>query len=179
MSFSCFILKIFGWKVICTVPDYPKCIICVAPHTSNWDFVLGKLAYWSIGRKSGFLMKESWFFFPMKYLFRAFDGIPVPRKRGSSLSDTIIKKFNSSDNMTLAITPEGTRSKVSEWHTGFLHIANEARIPIILGAIDAANKLIHLQESYTPTGDITADMRAIKDYYKQFQGIIPENFSAE
>mgnify|MGYP000766690393 CR=1 FL=1 len=39
-----------GWTVNITVPDYPKCIICVAPHTSNWDFVIGKLAYSSIGR---------------------------------------------------------------------------------------------------------------------------------
>lgn len=179
MSFSSFILKIFGWKVICTVPDYPKCIICVAPHTSNWDFVLGKFAYWSIGRHAGFLMKESWFFFPMKYLFKALGGIPVPRKRGSSLSDTIIKKFNTSENMTLAITPEGTRARVTEWRTGFLHIAYEAHIPIVLGAIDAAHKLIHLQKSFTPTGDMEADMRAIKDYYKQFQGIKPENFTAE
>lgn len=179
MSFSRFILKLFGWKVICTVPDYPKCLICVAPHTSNWDFVLGKFAYWSIGRQAGFLMKETWFFFPMKYLLRAFGGIPVPRKRGSSLSETIIKKFNSTDEMTLAITPEGTRSRVTEWRTGFLHIAYEAHIPIVLGAIDAEHKLIHLQESYVPTGDIDTDMRAIKDYYKQFKGIKPENFSAE
>lgn len=179
MSFSRFILKIFGWKVICTVPDYPKCIICVAPHTSNWDFVLGKFAYWSVGRQAGFLMKETWFFFPMKYLLRALGGIPVPRKRGSSLSETIIKKFNASDKMTLAITPEGTRSKVTEWRTGFLHIAYEAHIPIVLGAIDAENKLIHLQKSYTPTCDINTDMRAIKNYYRQFKGIKPENFSAD
>ncbi|MCI8997956.1 MAG: acyltransferase [Muribaculaceae bacterium] len=179
MSFSRFILKLFGWKVLCSVPDYPKCIICVAPHTSNWDFVLGKFAYWSVGRQAGFLMKETWFFFPMKYLLRAFGGIPVPRKRGSSLSETIIRKFNSTERMTLAITPEGTRSRVTEWRTGFLHIAYEAHLPIVLGAIDAENKLIHLQESYIPTGNISTDMRAIKNYYKQFKGIKPENFSAE
>lgn len=72
--------------MLCTVPDYPKSIICVAPHTSNWDFVLGKFAWWSLGRKAGFLMKEAWFFFPMKYLFRAMGGIPVSRRRGASLS---------------------------------------------------------------------------------------------
>lgn len=179
MSISRFILKIFGWRVECTVPDYPKCIICVAPHTSNWDFVLGKLAYWSVGRHAGFLIKESWFFFPMNYLFKALGGIPVPRKRGSSLSDTIIQKFNSTDKMTLAITPEGTRARVCDWRTGFLHIATEAHVPIVLGAIDAVNKLIHLQKSFIPSGDIDSDMRAIKGYYKQFQGLKPENFCAD
>lgn len=172
-------LKLFGWRVLCTVPDYPKCIICVAPHTSNWDFVLGEFAWWSLGRKAGFLMKEAWFFFPMKYLFRALGGIPVARRRGSSLTEVIIHKFNEADRMQLAITPEGTRARVTDWRTGFLHIAYEARVPIILGAIDAANKLVHLEKTFTATGDIDADMRAIKNYYRQFQGIRPEKFSAE
>lgn len=173
------VLKLFGWRVLCTVPDYPKSIICVAPHTSNWDFVLGEFAWWSLGRKAGFLMKEAWFFFPMKYLFRALGGIPVSRRHGSSLTETIIRKFNESDRLTIAITPEGTRARVSQWHTGFLRIAHGAGVPIVLGAVDAERKLVHLQETFTTTGDIEADMRAIKKYYSRFQGIRPENFTAE
>ena len=65
------ILRMIGWRVEITVPNYPKCIICVAPHTSNWDFILGKLAYLSVGRKAGFLMKEAWFFFPLGLFFKA------------------------------------------------------------------------------------------------------------
>lgn len=178
-SFCGFILRLFGWKVLYTVPDYPKCIICVAPHTSNWDFVLGKFAYWSVGGHAGFLIKESWFFFPMNIIFKALGGIPVARKRGSSLSEVIIEKFNTSSRLNLAITPEGTRAKVTEWRTGFLHIAFEAKVPIVLGAIDAAHKLVHLEKTFTPTGDVSADMKAIKDYYKPFIGIKPDKFSAE
>lgn len=178
-KFAAWLLHLFGWEVICTVPDYPKCVICVAPHTSNWDFVLGKLAYWSVGRKAGFLIKESWFFFPMNLLFKAMGGIPVARKRGSSLTETIVHKFNEASQMTLAITPEGTRSRVSQWRTGFLHIAHDAHLPIVLGAIDAATKKIHLEKTFHTTGDVEADMRAIKDYYKPFTGLIPENFTAE
>lgn len=179
MNISRALLHLFGWHVVCTVPDYPKSIVCVAPHTSNWDFVLGELSYWSLGRRAGFLMKEAWFFFPMKYLFRALGGIPVSRCRGSSLSEVIIEKFKNAGRLTLAITPEGTRSRVTEWRTGFLHIAYEAGVPVILGAVDAARKLVHLEHTFSPTGDIDADMRAIKDYYGQFQGIRPEKFSAE
>lgn len=177
MSLSKTLLRLFGWKVLCTVPDYPKCIICVAPHTSNWDFVLGKLAYWSLGRQAGFLIKESWFFFPMNLIFKALGGIPVPRKRGSSLTDVLIAKFKASTRMTLAITPEGTRAKVSEWRTGFLRIAYGAGVPIVLGAIDAASKQIYLEKTFDPTGDIEADMAVIKAYYKNFKGIKPENFT--
>lgn len=179
MWFSRLILKMAGWTVKITVPDYPKCIICVAPHTSNWDFILGKLAYASVGRKAGFLMKESWFFFPLGAIFRAMGGIPVPRRRGSSLVDTLVEKFKSADRLTIAITPEGTRSRTSNWRHGILHIARQAGIPIALGVIDFKTKQIIIERTFTPTGDVESDMRAIKDYYSAFTGRFPEKFTTE
>lgn len=173
------ILRIAGWTVDITVPDYPKCIICVAPHTSNWDFILGKLAYASIGRRAGFLMKESWFFFPLGYVFKAMGGIPVPRKKGSSLVDTIVDRFNHSTKLAIAITPEGTRSRTSNWRQGFLHIARQADIPIVLGAIDAATKKIIIRKTFIPTEDTQSDMQAIKTYYSQFTALYPEKFTTE
>lgn len=169
-----------GWTVKVAVPDHPRCIICVAPHTSNWDFILGKLAYASIGRKAGFLMKSTWFFFPLGYIFRAMGGVPVVRKKGgTSLVDTLVQKYKTSDNLVLAITPEGTRSRTSEWRTGFLRIAQQANVPIILGALDFGRKEVILTETFIPTGDIDADMRAVKNYYKDFTGKHPEKFTAE
>lgn len=176
-AFASLLLRLAGWTVDITVPDYPKCIICVAPHTSNWDFILGKLAYWSVGRKAGFLMKEAWFFWPLGCLFRAIGGIAVSKTRGSQLSEIIIDKFRSSDRMHLAITPEGTRSRVTKWRTGFLHIAYEADVPIVLGAIDASTHRIEIERVFNPSGDIEADMRSIKKYYEQFTGIHPEKFT--
>ncbi|MCM1505483.1 MAG: 1-acyl-sn-glycerol-3-phosphate acyltransferase [Muribaculum sp.] len=177
-SVSGFILRLFGWKVKCSVPDYPKCIIAVAPHTSNWDFALGKLTYWSLGRHAGFLIKDDWFFFPMNLIFKALGGIPVSRKKGSSLTEVLIKKFNSSDRLNIAITPEGTRAKVREWHTGFLHIAYGAKVPIVLGGIDGPTKTISLERTFFPTGDTEADMKEIRKYYRAFRGLKPDNFSA-
>ena len=181
MSISAGILRLFGWKVSITVPDYPKCLICVAPHTSNRDFILGELAYTSVGRKAGFLMKETWFRWPLGYFFRAIGGIAVPRRRpgSASLTDYVTAKFKSTDRLSLAITPEGTRSRTANWHTGFLHIALGAQVPIVLGAIDAPSKRIIIERTFTPTGDIEADMRAIKDYYAPFKGIHPEKFTTE
>lgn len=179
MNLAKWILKLAGWKVVVSVPDYPKAVISVAPHTSNWDFVIGELAYASIGRKAGFLMKESWFFFPLGPILRALGGIPVPRRRGSSLVDTIVDKFNHTDRMVLAITPEGTRSLTTEWRHGFLYIANEAKVPIILAAIDFKEKTAYMTRTFETTGDAEADLRAVKDYYRPFTGRHPENFSAE
>lgn len=181
MNLSATILRIAGWKVKVSLPDYPKCLICVAPHTSNWDFILGELAIHSVGRTAGFLMKETWFFFPLGYFFKAIGGIPVPRKRGvkKSVTEFVIEKFRQSSKMSLAITPEGTRSLTTQWHTGFLHIAYEAKVPLLLAAIDAGTKTIFLTKEYSPTGDMERDMTAIKQYYKQFTGIYPEKFSAD
>lgn len=179
MNLSKLILRIAGWRVNISVPDYPKSIICVAPHTSNWDFILGKLAYASVGRKAGFLMKESWFFFPLGYFFKAIGGIPVPRQKGSSLTDKIVERFNSSSRLTIAITPEGTRKRTEKWRRGFLYIAYEAKVPILLGAIDYRRKEITITQEFSTTGDVDADLRSIKNYYKNFTGLYPDKFTAD
>lgn len=179
MNLSKLILRIAGWRVNISVPDYPKSIICVAPHTSNWDFILGKLAYASVGRKAGFLMKESWFFFPLGYFFKAIGGIPVPRQKGSSLTDKIVERFNNSSQLTIAITPEGTRKRTEKWHRGFLYIAYEAKVPILLGAIDYRRKEITITQEFSTTGDVDADLRSIKNYYKSFTGLYPDKFTTD
>lgn len=179
MNLSGYILKLFGWKVKVSVPDYPKCIICVAPHTSNWDFVIGKLAYASVGRHAGFLMKESWFFWPLGPIFRAIGGVPVPRgrKRKGSLTETLIDRFRNSGRLVLAITPEGTRSPNPDWHTGFLQIARGAGVPIVLAVIDYGKKTAEISRTFIPTGDTAADMREIKNYYRGATGLHPRNFA--
>ena len=179
MNLAGLLLRMAGWTVDITVPDYKKCIICVAPHTSNWDFVLGELAYTSVGRKTDFLMKESWFFWPLGCFFRAIGGIAVPKKRGANLTDYIIDRFRTTSRMHLAVTPEGTRSKVTQWRTGFLRIAEGADVPILLGAIDARQKKIIITKEFKISGDTDVDMRAIKDYYRSFVGIKPNKFTAE
>lgn len=174
------ILKLFGWKVDITAPRRDKCVICVAPHTSNWDFIIGLSAYKSLGRKASFLMKDFWFFFPLGYLLRSLGGIPVPRKsRASKLTDTIIKKFKNSDYLNLAVTPEGTRSRQEKWKTGFMYIAYGAKVPVQLGIIDYKNKRVVIEKEYHPVGNIKTDIDAVKEYYADAAPLAryPEKFS--
>lgn len=169
-----------GWDVEVSVPDLPKAIICVAPHTSNWDFIIGELAIRSVGRKAGFMMKSSWFFFPLGCLFKALGGIPVKRRnKQQSLVDVMVQRFNAEQRLVVAITPEGTRSRTAAWHTGFLRIAREANVPIMLAVIDYRMKKAIINDMFIPTGDTEADMRVIKQYYKPFTGRHPENFTTE
>ena len=169
--------RILGWKTKVTVPNYDKCVICAAPHTSNWDLFIGKLFYGTIGRKTSFMMKKEWFFFPLGLIFKAVGGIPVDRGRRTSLVEQMVQRFAQSGHFHLAITPEGTRKANPNWKKGFYHIALKAGVPIVLVGIDYPSKTISMTHALTPTGDLEADLREIKLYFKNFKGRIPKNFS--
>lgn len=173
------LLRLCGWSVDLGVPDYPKALICVAPHTSNVDFLLCELAYWSVGRRAGFLMKSSWFRWPLGALFRALGGVAVDRSGGQSLTQMLIDRFKAAQKLTVAITPEGTRSRTTRWHSGFLRVAYEAQVPLLLAVIDGGTHTIRLTRRFEPTGCVEADMQAIKQYYSQFTALYPHKFSTE
>ncbi|MDE7389141.1 MAG: 1-acyl-sn-glycerol-3-phosphate acyltransferase [Muribaculaceae bacterium] len=171
------LLKMSGWRVEVSVPDYPKAVICVAPHTSNLDFFLCELAIRSVGRSAGFLMKKSWFFWPLGAMLRAMGGVPVDRSRNTSLTDQLVERYASEPRLVLAFAAEGTRSRTDRWRTGFLRVAREAGVPLLLAAIDAGTRTIRLTDEFIPTDDIQADLTAIKRFYSQFTAIYPEKFS--
>ena len=97
-----------GWRVETSVPLPDKCVICVAPHTSNWDFIIGELYIRSIGKTANFLMKKEWFFWPLGGFMRRIGGIPVERSRKTSLTDQLAEAAEKAETFRLAVTPEGT-----------------------------------------------------------------------
>lgn len=177
MNISKFILnKILGWRVVNVLPDVPKCVIAVAPHTSNWDFIIGKLAYSSIGRTANFLIKKEWFVFPFNLFFKSIGGIPVERSKNNSMTEVLASQFEKYDKIQLAITPEGTRKPVKEWKKGFYFIAVKANVPILLIGLDYGKKEAIILDLFHPTGDYAPDIVKIKSYYKEIKGKHPENF---
>lgn len=168
--------KILGWKAVFTVPDYDKCVVCAAPHTSNLDLFIGKLFYGATGHKTSFMMKKEWFFFPVGLIFKAVGGIPVDRGKKTSLVDQMAAVFQNKKKFHLAITPEGTRKPNKHWKKGFYYIAQKANVPIVLIGIDYEKKTITAGKAIFPSGDIDEDMKEIKLYYKDFKGRHPENF---
>ncbi len=169
--------KLLGWKAEVSAPNFDKCIICAAPHTTNWDLFIGKLFYGAVGRETGFMMKSDWFFWPLGPIFRWMGGIPVNRTKKTSLVDQMIKVAKESDKFSLAITPEGTRSANPNWKKGFYYIAQGAGIPIVLAGIDYSKKCIFMDKVIYPCGDLNKDMREIKLYFKDFKGKHPEKFT--
>ncbi len=166
-----------GWTSEVTESHPDKYIICLAPHTSNWDFIVGQLYVGARGMKSNFLMKKEWFFWPLGILFRKLGGIPVYRQKHTSMTDVMAETAKQADTFHLCITPEGTRSKNPDWKKGFYFIALKASLPILLYGLDYSRKHIQCTKTIIPSGDLEKDMREIKQYFKNFKGKKPENFT--
>jgi 1-acyl-sn-glycerol-3-phosphate acyltransferase len=84
------------------------------------------------------------------------------------------EKLRSSDELVLAIPPEGTRSKVDVWKSGFYHIAAESGVPIGLGYLDYDRKLCGLGMFVLPSGDVRVDMDKIRGFYRSIRGKYPD-----
>lgn len=169
--------KRLGWSVDVTEAHPDKFIICLAPHTSNWDFALGQIYSGAIGMKINFLMKKEWFFWPLGPVFKKMGGIPVWRTKHTSMTDNLAETARQREKFLLCITPEGTRSRNEEWKKGFYFIAQKAGIPILLYGVDYEKKIIQCTKTIIPNGDIDNQMREIKLYFKDFIGKKPQNFT--
>jgi 1-acyl-sn-glycerol-3-phosphate acyltransferase len=173
-------LKLSGWKIEGSLPaDGNKSVLIAAPHTSNWDlpytlmvaFVLRLNIYW--------MGKEQIFKPPFRGLMRWLGGIPVQREKSNNLVAASIEAIKAARGpLQLVVPPEGTRSNTRYWKTGFYYIAVGAQVPIVMAYMDYKRKLSGLGPVFRPTGDIEADMVAIKAFYAPFTGKNAKQFHA-
>lgn len=171
------LFKHWGWTEHVTVDHPDKFIICLAPHTSNWDFLIGQLYMRAKGMKINFLMKKEWFVWPLGPIFKRMGGIPVYRSKHTSMTDNLAETALKAPAFRLCVTPEGTRSLNAEWKRGFYFIAFKAQIPVLLYAVDYEKKLIECTRSFIPTGDVDKEMREVKLYFKDYKGKYPAKFT--
>ena len=170
-------LKMMGWKVVGEIPDLKKCMIAAAPHTSNWDFVMAMCALMALDVKAYWMMKKEAFFWPVKGLFMSLGGMPTDRSAAGGVVGQIAKEFANRDSLWVGITPEGTRSKVERWKTGFLRIAHEAQVPVVLVGWDFPNKQMKFGKVFHPTGDHEKDIAEIYQFFAEnYTGKNPELF---
>jgi len=177
-KFCIFLLKLLGWNYELSVEIPDKTVICVAPHTSNMDYIIGIIFYKAaIGSTPHVLMKKELFLFPFSRLFKSMGGIPVDRKKKTSVSDQMVELFNSEKRFRLAVAPEGTRQRTGQWKTGFYYIAMNANVPITLAYIDYSKKEVGVKKVFSPTGDYQSDIEEIKNYYKDVRAKYPGKFA--
>jgi 1-acyl-sn-glycerol-3-phosphate acyltransferase len=168
LSFALFRWR--GWRLEGSLPDLKKYVIIGAPHTSNWDFPLALGLAFCFQVKMFWMGKHTLFYWPMGYVMRWLGGIAVNRAANQNLVAQAIATMRASDELILAIPPEGTRSKVRYWKTGFYFIAHESGTPIVLAFLDYKNKVLGFGPTFMPTGDLEKDMETIRAFYAPIEG---------
>lgn len=169
------LLKLFGWKIIGGPPEgLDKCVVAVGPHTSNWDFIIGRMTFVIMGLKGKYLIKKELFFFPLGWILRKIGGIPVDRKKKNNMTDLASKMFQEEKRLYLVFAPEGTRSYNPNWKKGFYYIAVKAQVPIAIAFIDFSTKTGGFHSVFHPTGNVDEDINYIKNILKTYKGKYPE-----
>ncbi len=167
---------VWGWKVTGPIPIIPKYLIVVAPHTSNWDFLIGVLfRRYTKGFDPKYLAKKELFVWPIGYFFRALGGFPVERSKSTNFVNSLVKIYTKEKKFVTTITPEGKRKYSLKWKTGFYHIAKNANIPIVRVAFDYGSKQVVFDEPYVITKGVEDTIDEFKHYFSQYKGKNPEN----
>lgn len=171
------IQKVSGWKVEGEIPNLKKFVLVGGPHTSNWDFVFALGLIWSLDLKIYVLAKDSLFKIPiLKKIMHNVGGIPVNRDNPKLIVDKVSQLIQEKGGVIVGITPEGTRSKVDKWKTGFLRMAKQMDCKIVLIAIDFEKKLCSFSGFFEPSGDNDQDINNLKLFYSGFKPKHPKNF---
>jgi 1-acyl-sn-glycerol-3-phosphate acyltransferase len=167
------LLALCGWRFEGEFPDRPKVVAIVAPHTSNWDFIIGISAVYALGLDVRFLGKHTLFHAPLGWLMKWFGGIPVNREAPQGLVPQAVEAIGRADAIFLAITPAGTRSSTRPWKSGFYHIAHAARVPILPIAFDGARRVIRLFAPVETSGDHARELPQLRALYDGIRGVKP------
>jgi 1-acyl-sn-glycerol-3-phosphate acyltransferase len=160
------VLRVMGWRFEGEVPAGPRVVTIVAPHTSNWDFVVGLSAAVALGIPFRFLGKDALFRPPLGGFMRFMGGIPVVRSSPEGLVEAAAATLRDSPALFLAIAPEGTRRRVEKWKTGFWRIAKATDAVVWPVALDWSRRVVALGAPFTVTDDMDADLRALQSLYR-------------
>jgi len=163
-------MRLCGWRFEGALPDFPKVLISIAPHSSNWDFVVGVMGLWSMDLKLSFIGKHTLFRGWFGTWLRSLGGIPADRSAKRGLVGEVVDAFNAADRTVLALSPEGTRAPDKGFKSGFLHIAYGANVPILLAYFDFKSRVIGFGPIFYPTGNIESDLEFVIDFYRPIRG---------
>ncbi len=168
------LLRMCGWTVVFRWPPAPKCVVIFYPHTSNWDFVWGVLAYLSLGWQVRWCAKDTWFRWPVGILARALGGIPVNRRERTGFVEQLKREYERERELYIAITPEGTRSRTDHWKSGFYRLALATETPVGLAFVDLPSRRIGVDTYIALSAREEEDLARIRAYYADKRGFHPE-----
>jgi 1-acyl-sn-glycerol-3-phosphate acyltransferase len=166
------LLRATRWQLVGTVPR--KGILVGAPHTSRWDWVAMLLIAWSHSARPQVLIKHTYFKGPLGWILRKTGGIPLDRESPGTTIRALLKDAEGHDSFLLVIAPEATRGRSEYWKPGFYKIAGQTGLPIGLGFIDGTTRTLGMGPSFTPSGDVVADMDIVREFYADKRGVNPD-----
>jgi 1-acyl-sn-glycerol-3-phosphate acyltransferase len=169
-------LALLGWRFAGAAPNLRRMVLVVAPHTSNWDFLVGIFAMLALGLDARWLGKDTLFKTPWGFLLLWLGGIPVDRGAPDGVVPGAVDLIQRSDRLCLALSPEGTRRRVERWKTGFHRIARAARVPVWPVAFDYSRRIVDLMAPVDLTDDVEADVAALRARYSKEMARYPGNF---
>ena len=174
-AISIVILKILRWQTRGGELPHQKFVLIGAPHTSNWDFPLMLMVVLKLRLRIFWMGKHTLFPFPFSGLMKWLGGIPINRSASHNVVRETVRQFKENKDLVVLVPPEGTRSKVARWKTGFYHIANMAEVPILMGYVNAEKKEAGFADFFYPTGDVEGDLERIREFYHPIKGLIADN----
>ena len=170
------VLRLAGWRITGRIANEPKFVLTGGPHTSNWDFIFALMSVWALELDVHWIGKHTIFRWPFNGLFRYFGGIPVDRRNPGTLLRDVLNGFARNDGFILALSPEGTRSKVKRLKPGFHRIAGKAGVPIMPAGVDFAKKTLHFGEIILPGDDFQSDAARLRAFWEECHPRHPEKF---
>jgi 1-acyl-sn-glycerol-3-phosphate acyltransferase len=163
-------LKASGWRIEGQAPKEAKYVLIAAPHTSNWDLVLMLMCGVQFGVWPSWVGKHTLFKPPFGWFMRVLGGLPIDRRSRNNMVQQLADLFEQSERLILAVPPEGTRGRREFWKSGLYFIAHQAQVPICLGYLDFSRKRGGMGPMIHTTGDVRADMAAIRAFYEDKHG---------
>lgn len=170
---GCTVLRAFGWRFVGDFPKQGKLVIVVAPHTSNWDFFLALSAVFALRLRITYFAKDSLFNGPWGRLLKRWGGVPIERSSRHGVVEQMASQLIRAEKMLVCLAPEGTRSYVPEWKSGFLHIAQQAEVPVFLFGMDYQQKCFRLGPVIEVAQDTQQSMQQVYDFYRQVPAKYP------
>lgn len=177
-----FLFKKNGWQVKSGLPEgIDSCVLLAGPHTSNWDTVYALASLKILKVNARIAIKKELMFFPFGPFLRGVGAISIDRnpkqtKERLTAVDAMAKLYKTHKNLVLMISPEGTRSPVTKWRTGFYYIAKKANVPIVCSFLDYKTKTAGIGPVFDPNDDLEEIMQKIQQFYKSVSPKFPENF---
>jgi 1-acyl-sn-glycerol-3-phosphate acyltransferase len=162
-------LRLHGWRLEGPLPDAPKFVLILAPHTSNWDVPFMLALAWVYGIHIEWMVKDSLFVPPLGWLLRWLGGIPIDRRAPHGIVGQMVDAFAQRDELILGVPPEGTRKLGKYWKSGFYEIARNAGVPIVMGFLDFGNRVGGMGPMLQPD-DMREDMARFREFYRDKTG---------